>query len=92
MVNIYATKQSITYSANQKSKYESVKRIFDKHSSEISENQRAKQFFYANLGDYCFMFDKKLALDWYKKSLLSKFCIRNFIKYATTLLGVRNRF
>ena len=92
LVNIYAMPDSITYSANQKKKYDSVLRIVQKHEAEISKDIHARQFYYCNLGDYSYQFDKKLALSWYKKSLTARLNKKVLAKYLLTLLGFRRFF
>ena len=92
LVDIYAMADSITYSSNQKKKYDSIYRTVQKHLSEIESHIPAQQFYYANLGDYSYLFDKKLSLSWYKKSLKAGFSKKTAIKYLLTLVGLRKYF
>ena len=59
LVDIYAMPDSITYASNQKKKYDSVYRIVQKHIDEIEKDINAQVFYYCNLGDYSYLFDKK---------------------------------
>lgn len=92
LVNIYAMAESITYSANQKKKYDSIFRTVTKHQAEIEAHIPAQKFYYANLGDYSYLFDKKLALSWYQKSLKAGFNKRVLAKLVLTAIGLRKYF
>ena len=92
LVNIYAMQGSITFSKNGRKKYDSILRIVEKHREEIDQDPKAQSFYYANLGDFSYAFDRKLALSWYKKSLKAISSKKVIIKYLLTFIGLRQFF
>ena len=92
LVNIYATPQSITYSTKQEKRYYSVKRIVEKHLYEIDADTDAKVFFFSNLADNCYLFDRPKAIEYYKRSLRARLTGKVFVKLVLTLLGLRRFF
>ena len=92
LVNIYAMQDSITYASNQEKKYDSVYRIVKKHKNEIENYIPARAFFYCNLGDYSYLFDRSLSLKWYQKSLKARFNKKVLAKYILTMIGLRKYF
>ena len=92
LVNIYATPQSITYSTNQEKRFYSTKRIVDKHLNEINSDTDAAVFFYSNLADGCYLFDRKKAIEYYKRSLNARSTGKVLVKLVLTFLGVRHVF
>ena len=92
LVNIYAMQGSITFSKNTQKKYDSILRTVEKHHQEIAQDPNAQSFYYANLGDFSYSFDRKLALSWYRKSLNAIFSKKVLVKYLLTCIGLRKYF